>query len=129
MLLKVTNSDPWYATIVNFMVACHVPPGENKKRVIYESRMHLWDLPYLYRVCSDVLLRRCVPVAEGIKIIEKCHVSPYGDHYGAFKTHAKIWQSGFFWPTMYDDKGIHSEMHKVPEAWRDHCSGCDATNI
>jgi hypothetical protein len=26
-----------------------------------------------------------------------------GGHYGAFRTHAKIRQSGFFWPTMYED--------------------------
>jgi hypothetical protein len=49
------------------------------------------------------LLRRCVPTEEGIKIIERCHSSPYGGHYGAFRTHLKIWQSGFFWPTMYED--------------------------
>ena len=42
---------------VNFMVAGYVPPGENKKKLIYESRPHLWDDPYLYRVCSDGLLR------------------------------------------------------------------------
>ena len=52
MLLKVTDSTPWYANIVNFMVA-----GENKKKLIYESHRHLWDDPYLYRVCSDGLLR------------------------------------------------------------------------
>jgi hypothetical protein len=40
---------------------------------------------------------------EGLKIIEHCHSSPYGGHYGAFRTHAKIWESGFFWPTMYQD--------------------------
>jgi len=57
MLLKVTDSTPWYANIVNFMVAGYVPPGENKKKLIYESRQHLWDDPYLYRVCSDGLLR------------------------------------------------------------------------
>jgi hypothetical protein len=38
---------------------------------------------------------------EGIKIIKRCHSSPYGGHYGAFRTHAKIWQCG--WPTMYED--------------------------
>ncbi len=90
MLLKVRDFDPWYVTIVNFMVAGHVPPRENKKRLIYESRSHLWDAPYLYRVCSDGLLRRCVSADEGIKIIEKCHVAPYGGHYGEFRTHAKI---------------------------------------
>nr|CAH67935.1 H0211F06-OSIGBa0153M17.7 [Oryza sativa] len=101
--MKVIDSDPWYATIVNFMATGHVPPVENKKRLIYESRRHLWDAPYLYRVCSDGLLRICVSTDEGIMIIEKCHAAPYGGHYGAFRTHAKIWQSGFFWPSMYDD--------------------------
>ena len=40
---------------------------------------------------------------EGMEIIEKCHASPYGGHYGAVRTQAKVWQSGFYWPTMYDD--------------------------
>ena len=74
MLLKVTDVTPWYADIVNFMVAGYVQPGENKKKLVYESKCHLWDDPYLYRVCADGLLRRCVPTAEGMRIIEKCHV-------------------------------------------------------
>ena len=85
------------------MVAGYVPPGESKRKLIYESHLHIWDEPYLFRVCSDDLHRRCVSVEEVIKIIERCHSSPYGGHYGAFRTHAKIWQSGFFWPTMYED--------------------------
>ena len=103
MLLKVTDSYLWYANIVNFMVSGYVPPGENKKKLLYESRLHLWDDPYLYRVCSDGLLRRCVPTAEGIQIIDKCHSAPYGGHCGIFHTQAKIWQSGFYWPSMYED--------------------------
>ena len=31
MLLKVMDSNPWYANIVNFMVVGYVPSGENKK--------------------------------------------------------------------------------------------------
>jgi hypothetical protein len=103
MLYRITRSDPWYANIVNFMVAGYVRPGTDKKKLIYKGRQHLWDEPYLFRVCSDGLLRRCVPTEEGTKIVEKCHSSPYGGHYGAFRTHAKIWQSRFFWPTMYQD--------------------------
>ena len=101
MLLKVTDSNPWYANIVNFMVPGYVPPGENKSKLQIESRRHLWDDPYLYRVCSDGLLRRCMPTVEGIHIIERCHEAPYESHYGVFRTKAKIWQCGFFWPTMY----------------------------
>jgi len=58
-LLKITDSDPWYANIMNFIVTGYVPPSENKGKLIHESRFHLWDEPYLYRVCSDELLRRC----------------------------------------------------------------------
>jgi hypothetical protein len=103
MLYGINISDPWYADIVNFMVSGYVPPGANKRKLVQESRTNIWDEPYLFRVCSDGLLRRCVHIEEGIKIIERCHSSPYGGHYGAFRTHAKIWQCGFFWPTMYED--------------------------
>jgi hypothetical protein len=41
MLFQVNRSDPWYADIVNFIVAGYVPPGGNKKKLIYESRIHL----------------------------------------------------------------------------------------
>jgi hypothetical protein len=90
ILYRIARSDPWYADIVNFMVAGYVRPGADKKKLIYESRHRLWDEPYLFRVCSDGLLRRCVPAKEGMKIIDKCHSSSYGGHYGAFRTHAKI---------------------------------------
>ena len=43
MLYKVSKLDPWYANIVNFMVAGYVPLGENKRKLIYESRLHIWD--------------------------------------------------------------------------------------
>ena len=31
-----------------------------------------------------------------------------------FRTHAKIWQSGFFWPTMYEDtKDLSKDVGRV----------------
>jgi len=90
MLFKIMKFDPWYANIINFMVAGYVPLGETKRNLIYESRLYIWDESYLFRVCSNSLLRRCGPAEEGIKIIEQCHSSPYGGHYGAFRTHSKI---------------------------------------
>jgi hypothetical protein len=91
MLLRVTDSNPWYTNIVNFMVSVYVPLDENKKKLQAESRCLLWDDPYLYRICSNGLLRRCAATAEGIQIIKKCHAAPYGGHYRAFRTQAKIW--------------------------------------
>ena len=89
-LLKVTDSDPWYANIVNYMVVGYVAPGEDKRKLKQQSRLHLWDEPYLYWVYANGLLRRCVPMVEATKIIERCHASHYGGHYGAYHTSAKI---------------------------------------
>jgi hypothetical protein len=96
MLLKVTDFNPWYANIVNYMVSGYVPLGKNRRKLQVKSRCHLWDDPYLYHVCSDGLLRRCMPIAEGLQILERCHATLYGGHYGVFHTQAKIWQCGFF---------------------------------
>jgi hypothetical protein len=41
MLLKVTDSNPWYANIMNFIVLGYVPSGENKRKLQTESRCHL----------------------------------------------------------------------------------------
>jgi len=56
-LLKVTTTSPWYANLVNFIVTGYIPPGEDKKKLIHLSRFHLWDDPYLFKVCADGLLR------------------------------------------------------------------------
>jgi hypothetical protein len=90
MLLKVMGSNLWYVNIVNYMVAGYVSLGENRRKLQVESRRHLWDDPYLYRVCSDGLLRRCVPTVEGLQIIKKCHSVPYRGHYRVFRTQVKI---------------------------------------
>jgi hypothetical protein len=79
-LLKVSTTDPWYANIVNYIVAGYIPPGEHKKMIIRDRRLHLWDDPYLYRVCVDGLIRRGIPAFETWKILEHCHSSPYGGH-------------------------------------------------
>jgi hypothetical protein len=72
-LLKVSTTEPWKANIINYIVASYITPGANKKKIIRDSRLHLWDDPYLYQVCNDVLLRRCIPSFETWKILEHCH--------------------------------------------------------
>jgi hypothetical protein len=65
------------------MVAGYVPLGENKRKLTYESHLHIWDPLYHFRVYSDGLLRRCVPIEEGIKIIDDAthhHVEDIMEH-------------------------------------------------
>jgi hypothetical protein len=77
-LLKVSTTDPWYTNIVNYIVACYILLGADKKKIIRDSRLHLWDYLYLYRACADGPLRRCIPTFETWKIFECCHSSPHG---------------------------------------------------
>nr|GEZ24692.1 reverse transcriptase domain-containing protein [Tanacetum cinerariifolium] len=46
---------------------------------------------------------RCVHGKEALDILEACHNGPTEGHHGANLTAKKIFDSGFFWPTIYKD--------------------------
>lgn len=56
---------PWYANIANFLVTKNVPTDlsyNKKKKFMHEALSYLWDkLLYLFKICSDQLIKRCVP--------------------------------------------------------------------
>nr|GEY41939.1 reverse transcriptase domain-containing protein [Tanacetum cinerariifolium]GEY46086.1 reverse transcriptase domain-containing protein [Tanacetum cinerariifolium] len=61
------------------------------------------DDPYLFRTCPDQIIRRCIAGQEAIDILNACHSGPIGGHYGANYTAKKVFDSGFYWPTIYKD--------------------------
>nr|GFA59107.1 hypothetical protein [Tanacetum cinerariifolium] len=52
---------------------------------------------------ADQIIRRCVAGKEAIDILNACHSGPTGGHYGANYTAKKVFNSGFYWPTIYKD--------------------------
>ncbi|CAL8116743.1 unnamed protein product [Prunus armeniaca] len=38
-----------------------------------------------------------------VAILHHCHLLACGGHFGAAKTAAKVLQSGFLWPTLFED--------------------------
>nr|GEW14619.1 reverse transcriptase domain-containing protein [Tanacetum cinerariifolium] len=54
-------------------------------------------------VCADQVIRRCVHGKEALEILEACHNRPTGGHHGANLTAKKVFDAGFFWPTIYKD--------------------------
>jgi hypothetical protein len=40
-LLKVSTIDLWYTNMINYIVAGYIPPGAQKKKIIWDSRLHL----------------------------------------------------------------------------------------
>ncbi|GJZ48145.1 reverse transcriptase domain-containing protein [Tanacetum coccineum] len=61
------------------------------------------DDPFLFKTCADQIIRRCVDGKEALEILEACHSGPTGGHYGANFTAKKVFDAGFFWPTIYKD--------------------------
>nr|GEZ63729.1 hypothetical protein [Tanacetum cinerariifolium] len=64
--------------------------------------------------CSDQIIRRCMAGKEAIDILNACHSGPTGGHYRANYTAKKVFDSGFYWPTIYKDE---FELVK-------HCDSC-----
>ncbi|GJT47033.1 reverse transcriptase domain-containing protein [Tanacetum coccineum] len=53
--------------------------------------------------CLDGIVRLCVFGKELHKILKHCHTGPIGGHYGADITARKIFESRFYWPTIFKD--------------------------
>ncbi|GKB09640.1 hypothetical protein Tco_0837952 [Tanacetum coccineum] len=52
---------------------------------------------------TNYLVGNCVDGKEAMDILEACHYGPTGGHHGPNYTAKKVFESGFFWPTIYRD--------------------------
>ncbi|GKD76697.1 reverse transcriptase domain-containing protein [Tanacetum coccineum] len=69
-----------------------------------DVKHYFWDDPFLFKICADQVIRRCVSGQEAYDILKACHSGPTGgDYYGANYTARKVFDSGFYWPTIYKD--------------------------
>ncbi|GJR57000.1 reverse transcriptase domain-containing protein [Tanacetum coccineum] len=55
------------------------------------------------QICADQVIDVVVSGQEALDILKACHSGPTGGHYGANYTARKIFDSGFYWPTIYKD--------------------------
>nr|GEV03133.1 reverse transcriptase domain-containing protein [Tanacetum cinerariifolium] len=51
----------------------------------------------------DQIIRRCVHGQKAIDILKACHEGPTRGHHGTNLTAKKIFDAGFFWPSIYRD--------------------------
>nr|GFC77024.1 reverse transcriptase domain-containing protein [Tanacetum cinerariifolium] len=77
--------------------------SQQKRKFFKDARHYIWDDPYLFRTCADQIIRCCVADKEAIDILNACHSGPIGGHYGASYTAKKVFDSGFYWPSIYKD--------------------------
>ncbi|KAL0320094.1 UNVERIFIED_CONTAM: hypothetical protein Sradi_5270900 [Sesamum radiatum] len=84
-LLATQEISPWYADLVNFLATHTLPhdlPRAKKEKIKSDAKYYVWDDPYLWKYCSDQIIRRCVPESEIPSILEFCHSYACGGHFG-----------------------------------------------
>ncbi|GKC10551.1 reverse transcriptase domain-containing protein, partial [Tanacetum coccineum] len=89
-LMEITTNDtPWFADFANYLVGDIIPKGTT----------------------------RCVSGPETRTILDQCHHGPTGGHYRPNTIAKKVFDSGFYWPT------IIKEAHTLVRL----CEACQKT--
>ncbi|GJV93676.1 reverse transcriptase domain-containing protein [Tanacetum coccineum] len=113
-------NEPWFADFANYLVGNIIPKGmtyQQKNKFFSDLKHYFWEEPYLFKVCSDGMIRRCISGPETRTILDQCHHGPTGGHYGPNITAKKVLDSGFYWPT------IIKEAHTLVRL----CEACQKT--
>ncbi|GJU91409.1 reverse transcriptase domain-containing protein [Tanacetum coccineum] len=110
------QSTPWFADFANYHAGKFVIKGmtsQQKNKFFKDVKHYFWDDPFLFKICADQVIRRCVSGQEALDILKACHSGPTRGHYGANYTARKvfgyqlltrkIFDSGFYWPTIFKD--------------------------
>ncbi|GJZ55874.1 reverse transcriptase domain-containing protein [Tanacetum coccineum] len=117
-----TKDEPWFADFANYLVGNIIPKGmtyQQKNKFFSDLKHYFWEEPYLFKVCSDGMIRRCISGPETQTILDQCHHGPTGGHYGPNITAKKVLDSGFYWPT------IIKEAHTLVRL----CEACQKTKV
>ncbi|GJS24183.1 reverse transcriptase domain-containing protein [Tanacetum coccineum] len=94
----------WFANYANYHAGNFIVKGmptQQKNKFFKDVKHYFWDDPFLFKTCADQVIRRCVSGQEAVDILTACHSGPTGGHYGANYTAKKVFDSGFYWPTIY----------------------------
>ncbi|GJZ66195.1 reverse transcriptase domain-containing protein [Tanacetum coccineum] len=93
------SSTPWFADYANYHAGNFIVKGmssQQKNKFFKDVKHYFWDDPYLFKICADQVIRRCVHGKEALDILEACHNGPTGGHHGenltAKKRQGKILQ-------------------------------------
>ncbi|GJY07556.1 reverse transcriptase domain-containing protein [Tanacetum coccineum] len=98
---------PWFADFANYHAGNFVVKGmstQQKNKFFKDVKHYFWDDPFLFKICADQVIRRCVHGKEALDILEACHNGPTGGHHGAANLTAKRSVTPVSsWPTNYKD--------------------------
>ncbi|GKD46453.1 reverse transcriptase domain-containing protein [Tanacetum coccineum] len=86
------SSTPWFANYANYLAGNFIVKGmssQQKNKFFKDVKHYFWEDPYLFKICADQMIRRCVAGQEAVDILTACHSGPTRGHYGANYTAKK----------------------------------------
>nr|GEX17070.1 reverse transcriptase domain-containing protein [Tanacetum cinerariifolium] len=100
------SSPPWFTDFANYHTGNFVVKGmssQQKNKFFKDVKHYFWDDPFLFKFWADQVIQWCVHDQEAIDILKACHNGPTRGHHGPNYTAKKVFDSGFYWPTIYRD--------------------------
>ncbi|GJR64421.1 hypothetical protein Tco_0010486 [Tanacetum coccineum] len=91
------NNAPWFVDFANYHAGNFVIKGmssQQKRKFFKDIKHYFWDNPFLFKICADQVIRRCVHGKEALDILKACHNGPTGGHHGANLTAKKVFDAG-----------------------------------
>nr|GEW40582.1 reverse transcriptase domain-containing protein [Tanacetum cinerariifolium] len=128
-LNKVAHHDQstlWFVDFANYHAGKFIfkrMTTQQKQNFFKDVKHYFWDDPYLFKTCADQVIWRCVAGLEAVDILTACHSGPTGGHYRANYTAKKVFDSGFYWPTIYKDAFEKGNVS------RSDCSNCEVFRV
>nr|GEX92062.1 reverse transcriptase domain-containing protein [Tanacetum cinerariifolium] len=98
------SSTLWFADFANYHAGNFVVKGmssQQKNKLFKDVKHYFWDDPFLFKICANQVIWRCVHGQEVIDILKACHNRPTEGHLNY--TAKKVFDSSFYWTTIYCD--------------------------
>nr|GEV99620.1 reverse transcriptase domain-containing protein [Tanacetum cinerariifolium] len=98
-----SGSTPWFEDFANFHAENFIVKGmssHQKKKLFKDVKHYFWDDPYLFWICADQIIQRCVHGKEAYDILIVCHEGPTEGHHGANFTAKKVFDADFMGPFL-----------------------------
>nr|GEU93321.1 reverse transcriptase domain-containing protein [Tanacetum cinerariifolium] len=86
----------WFADFANYHAGNFIVKGmlsQQKSKFFKDVKHYFWDDSYLFKICADQIIRRCVSGQEAIDILKTCHSGPIEGHHGPNYTARMVFDS------------------------------------
>nr|GEZ52685.1 reverse transcriptase domain-containing protein [Tanacetum cinerariifolium] len=81
----VNSSTPWFVDFSNYHARNFIVKGmssQQKNKFFKDVKHYFWDDPFLFKICTDQVIQRCVHGQEAIDILKACYYGPIEGHHG-----------------------------------------------